>query len=284
MQKIFILLSLIYLISCKLDCGSSEYAESNYDCFNRTVENEDENHCCYLKISDSSGFLGMCIEYSKNVSLDDLRKLLTNVYANNEFAKFEDIQCPSNEDSTKENEDQTKGDETNKEDDKNLCNNYLSMPSESNDCFNRNLEDKENNFCCFIKLLSSEYGSQNICNEFPITNLDILKQSLISQAAEMNMTLEELHCPTNEGDDSPKEYHCSDQASVNDKRECFNRTLSDENEKYCCYYKISGSFGTSTGCNEYPKAYSEEYLRNINSVEYAKAEITLDEFSCPGNG
>ena len=102
MKKIFILLSLIYFISCKIDCNSGEYAESSDDCFNRSVQKEDENHCCYFKISKSSEILGMCLEYSKNVSLDDLKKLLTEAYANNEDAKFEDVLCPTNEDSTEE--------------------------------------------------------------------------------------------------------------------------------------------------------------------------------------
>ena len=65
MLKIFILLSLIYLISSKLDCNSDELADNSDACFNRVVTGYG-NHCCYIKVSTSSGSMGLCYEYSKD--------------------------------------------------------------------------------------------------------------------------------------------------------------------------------------------------------------------------
>lgn len=267
MLKSFILLSLIYLISSKLDCNSDELADNSNACFNRVVAKD--KHCCYEKVSTSSGSIGRCYEYSKDISLDDLRKGLAEYYAKEGY-KLEDVFCPINEDSTKE-------------DDKNFCINNNKAPNQSNDCFNRNLVDKENNTCCFMKL-SSKSESQNICYEFPIANLDKTKENLTKQLAEYSITLEELNCQKNKEDDSPKKYACNDESAVKNKTECFIRTLSNKNDTHCCYYKISGLFGTFTGCSEFPKAYGEEYLRNIVNKQYAESNINLEELSCPGNG
>jgi len=59
MLKIFILLSLIYLISSKLECNSDVAAANSNACFNRAVA-KDKNHCCYIKVSTPSGSIGQC--------------------------------------------------------------------------------------------------------------------------------------------------------------------------------------------------------------------------------
>ena len=50
MNKILILLSLIYLTSCKLACSSKETPEKREDCYNRAVDDENNGICCYLKL------------------------------------------------------------------------------------------------------------------------------------------------------------------------------------------------------------------------------------------
>ena len=51
MKKTLILLSLIYFVSCKISCGEIDNPpENKEDCYNRALENENEDVCCYIKV------------------------------------------------------------------------------------------------------------------------------------------------------------------------------------------------------------------------------------------
>ena len=106
MKKILILLSLIYLVSCKLSCDAGTLPNNYEDCYNRGLENED-NFCCYLKVSiPSFGNVSVCYEFQKSIDIEFTRKLLISQYS--EYNQtLEEFSCPSNKkDNDSSHEDQ----------------------------------------------------------------------------------------------------------------------------------------------------------------------------------
>ena len=111
MNKILILLSLIYLVSCKLACSSSSVTpEKREDCYNRALENGDDI-CCFL--SYSSPFLGnysICQEFDTKTNIEFVKLGLIATYSQNNFT-IEDFSCPTkekSEDSSKEDDSSSK--------------------------------------------------------------------------------------------------------------------------------------------------------------------------------
>ena len=102
MKKTLIWLSLIYLVSCKISCiGSINSPENNEDCYNRGLENENEDVCCYLKIKTSLVSLPTCVELPNSMNKEFAKKMLLSHYSGLNYT-IEYFSWP-----TKEKEDDT---------------------------------------------------------------------------------------------------------------------------------------------------------------------------------
>ena len=98
MNKILILLSLIYLISCKLACSSFEkQPENREDCYNRALENGDDGICCFLNYS--SPFFGnysKCEELDTKTNIEFMKQVLNATYSKNNVT-IDVFSCPTKE-------------------------------------------------------------------------------------------------------------------------------------------------------------------------------------------
>ena len=93
MNKILILLSLIYLISCKLACSSTETPKNKEDCYNRGLDNKDNDICCYIRESLSSIVnISSCLELDKKMNLEFAKEM--RIYSHPNIT-IEEFSCPT---------------------------------------------------------------------------------------------------------------------------------------------------------------------------------------------
>ena len=189
MKKILILLSLIYLVSCKLFCNTEENPKNYEDCFNRVLEDE-ENNCCYLKVfAPSLGNVSVCYEFRKSLDIEYLRKELTRQYYEDN-STLEELACPSNrKDNDSSHEDQQPS--------INLCNNFETKDTKS--CFSKDVIDENNNYCCFLKVSLGNLTKSG-CGELPKNEtVSDLKQKLNKL---YGIVIENIQCPSNEKEEN----------------------------------------------------------------------------------
>ena len=202
MNKILILLSLIYLISCKLECTSFEkQPENREECYNRALENEDDI-CCFLNYS--SPFFGnysKCEELDAKTNIEFVKQVLNATYSKNNVT-IDVFSCPTKE----------KSDDSSHEDDSSSKNCTGSMDEKNyKNCFSKTLVDETNNYCCF-GLMSINGEKQGGCMEL-LKNISVndIKQELNNQYSIIGMKLEDLKCPSKEnspqGNTSNKGFH-----------------------------------------------------------------------------
>ena len=180
MKKTLILLSLIYFVSCEISCMGTDNLPENYeDCYNRGLENENEDVCCYLKVKTPAILLSTCVELPNSLNKDFAKKVLISQYKEQNFT-LEDFSCP-----TKKKEDDTSN---------NLCD-FKTGPKESKDCFGLTLTD-ESNYCCYMKV-SIDGISQSVCREITKElSANDIKQRIIEEISAMNAQLDEFQCPS----------------------------------------------------------------------------------------
>ena len=190
MNKILILLSLIYLVSCKLACSSfSVTPEKREDCYNRALKNEDNGICCFLSYSSPSfGNYSICQEFDTKTNTEFVKLWLIAKYSQNNMT-IEDFSCPTKE----------KSDDSSKEDDSSSKNCTGGMDEKNyKNCFSKTVVDETNNYCCFA-LMSINEEKQGGCKEFQKNiSLNDIKQELDNQYSKLGMKLEDLKCPSNE--------------------------------------------------------------------------------------
>ena len=93
MNKILILLSLIYLISCKLAWRSTETPKNKEDCYNRGLDNKDNDICCYIRESSSSLVnISSCLELDKRMNIEFAKEM--RIYSHPNIA-IEEFSCPT---------------------------------------------------------------------------------------------------------------------------------------------------------------------------------------------
>ena len=179
MKKTLILLSLIYLVSCEMLCMGVENPKNNKDCFNRRLENEKENVCCFLKTKMDTISESTCAEMPNGINQEFLKKMLDQ-YSEVNYT-IEELSCP-----TKEKEDDISS---------KLCE-YKAGPKESKDCFSSTLSNEKSTSCCYVKA-SIDGISQSICRETTkeLSAYD-LKRSIIEEIAPFNGQLDEFICPS----------------------------------------------------------------------------------------
>ena len=196
MNKILILLSLIYLISCKLSCISSEKEpENSEDCYNRALDNEDNDVCCYVKINiPLKGNMSLCREFEIGINKEFIKQTLAATYS--QFnSTLEDFSCPTKE----------KSDDSSKEDDSSTKNCSCIMDEKNyKNCFSKTLQNETNNYCCFV-LMSINGENQGGCIEIE-KNKSIydMKQKILNDMKVLNMSVVDLKCPSNEEEEKEK--------------------------------------------------------------------------------
>ena len=183
MNKILILLSLIYLISCKLKCFSIEDPANKEDCYNRDVENGAFGICCHIKYNSSfqGNNLSKCLEIDRT-DIESSKESWIRVYSKLEMT-IEEFSCP-----TKEKSDDSFN---------NVCRAVIDKANYKN-CFNKTLVDEANNYCCFA-LLSQNGKEGGGCIELQ-KNISVydMKQKLANEYSMFEMKIEDLKCPSNE--------------------------------------------------------------------------------------
>ena len=207
MNKIIILLSLIYFISCYIVCRNGLYLpEKKEDCFNRTLEDHNDDICCFLRIYDSSiGNMTLCGEYEKRINIGFTRLQLASKYARLNYT-LEEFSFPNTQ----------KYDDSSKEDDSssNVCDNQIEAQNYKN-CFSKTLADDKNDFCCF-GTFSVDGKSYNGCLELNKNiPFETLKKELDSQASLYEMKLEGLECPPIEKEEKEEKENSSQGNSSN---------------------------------------------------------------------
>ena len=277
---IILLLSTIYFIFCNINCNDEIQVEDSKNCFNRSLTDEENNYCCYIKLSRLSDtvFSG-CYEYSKNINITSIKQNLIIKYSETNIT-LDNFTCPTNGNNNNFKDNTSQSDNPKDFSLKNiLC--YENTPiGDINECFNRSLIDKKNNYCCYIKI-SGLFGNFSGCSEFPtIFSLDYIKQVLISQYADTNLTLYDFSCPINRKDNIYEGSTCNDYTLAVDSNECFSKPLADEENNYCCYLKLSGPYGNFNGCNEFQKEINIDDIKKTLINQYLPFGYTID-LSCP---
>ena len=181
MNKILILLSLIYLISCKLACRSTETPKNKEDCYNRGLDNKDNDICCYIRESLSSLVnISSCLELDKRMNIEFAKEM--RIYSHPNIT-IEEFSCPTKE----------KSDDSSCKD----CNCIMDKENYKN-CLNETVVDEANNFCCFA-LISINGAKQGLCKELQ-KNISVydLKQKLTDEYSMLGIKIEDLKCPPNE--------------------------------------------------------------------------------------
>ena len=189
MSKILILLSLIYLTSCKLACSSKETPEKREDCYNRAVDDENNGICCYLKLkSPFTNETIKCEELNTKINIEFDKQAIISLYSLMNIT-VEDFSCLTKE----------KIDDSSEEDDsyRKNCNGTMSQKNYKN-CFSKTVVDETNHQCCF-GLLSANGEKQGGCMELQ-KNISVndIKQELNNQYQIIGMNFEDLKCPSNE--------------------------------------------------------------------------------------
>ncbi len=175
MKKTLILLSLIYFVSCKISCGEIDNPpENKEDCYNRALENENEDVCCYLKVKTPAS-VSVCTELKDSLNKEFIKKVIVSQFKEHNYT-LEDFSCPT------------------KEKDDTQCD-YID-PKESKDCFSSTLKDENNNHCCYMKV-TIDGTSQGLCREISkeISASDIEKD-LIKQLTPSKGQIDEIQCPS----------------------------------------------------------------------------------------
>ena len=163
-----------------------------------------------------------------------------------------------------------------------FCGNNELSAEDKTDCFGRDVENAENNHCCFMELLHTSNYTNFACFESPkLWGDEEIRQYLNGILPSMDYSLIDYTCPQKE--DPNKEYFCGDNKAPKDSGECFTRTLVDRDNNQCCYYKLSGNFGEYIGCSEVPTAYSKDYIKEKYFKEYMTSGITFSDLICPND-
>ena len=190
MQKI-LLLSFIYLVSSKLQCTSQDNPPAkNEDCFNRAVENEDDFYCCFGEFVLTNTLLKFngCIESQKSMNPEFMMKLLNSQNKEYNITVY-NLSCPTIKNESKSN---------------NLCNTVFNIKGPE-DCFYKNVKNKESHNCCFLKL-SVDNAFQTGCKEIPKNEtLSNIKKQLIEESSELKIKIDNLECPPIESEEKEKE-------------------------------------------------------------------------------
>ena len=205
MNKILILLSLIYLISCKLACSSEEKdPENEQECYERAVDDEDNGVCCFIKVKglELLDTVNKCAEFDNKINKDFIKQSLISQYSNNNYT-LENFSCPIYE---KNNNDSSQEDDTSS----NICDCAMDEKNYKN-CFSKTVEDNKNNFCCYVSF-SIKGATQGGCSELQKSKaLDDLKQELNNDVKSNGLTVEKIECPPIEQEekDEKKEENSS---------------------------------------------------------------------------
>ena len=96
MKSILVLLSLIYFISCSTEsCNGTKDPQSPDVCFS-TPADDANNNCCFIQVGIETqaghGSAKVCDEFSKTLSIDEIRTSLINQYQK-ENQVLEDLRC-----------------------------------------------------------------------------------------------------------------------------------------------------------------------------------------------
>ena len=271
-----------------ISCVSEVEPTSINECFYRNVEKDQAKfHCCYLRLSskDHPSF-SFCSEYEKKYNLKQLEDSIKEEYAVYDFT-LEEVHCPDVDGLPEPPSNSTEDDTTEKEPSEGekyniFCGNNAVSVDDKTGCFGRELEDAENNQCCFMRILHTSNYTNFACFEYSKTGGDEeIKQYLNGILPTMDYSLIDYTCPQKE--DPNKEYFCCDTKVPKGSGECFSRTLVDRDNNQCCYYKLSGSFGEYIGCSEVPTVYSKDYIKEKYFKEYMESGITFSDLICPND-
>ena len=112
------------------------------------------------------------------------------------------------------------------------------------------------------------------------SNIEFMLKVLNSQYQEYNFTILNMTCPARENE-SNSNNNCSESFNAKEPSECFDKTLTDKENNYCCFAKLSVDDAAQTGCKEIPK---NESLSDIKQriIEAGKEfNVKVDNLECP---
>lgn len=260
MERILIIFSLIYFISCKTLCNADDRLEDGKDCFTRETENTKHN-CCYMTTKDSSDSLRtVCVLAPKKMKLDIMKETIESEIPSD--LTLIDLACPEEKE-----EDEVKcGDKT--------------VPGEFKECFDRSVIVEENN-CCYYKL--SGIFDMSGCIEIPSTfDLDAIREKYFKQYLEKGIKVDSLICPTQ--DDSSKQTpqvsECTSEIQVASKQECYGRKTRGDNYS-CCFMKIEGNGESLSLCSEIEKGTDQSDVEKKVNEQYSIYGFKVTDFVCP---
>ncbi len=83
MKQLILLFALIGIVYTASVCSGA--ASSQSDCFSRTLQDINNNYCCYVKIIDAA----QCIEYPRSLKVEDIMKQFgySDVACNGKYLK-----------------------------------------------------------------------------------------------------------------------------------------------------------------------------------------------------
>lgn len=171
----------------KLNCADSTVPEDYKACGERVNTLDENNSCCFYKVSSNVGSYTGCIEIPSMYNVDTISEKYFKDFQEKGFT-VDSLICPTK---TSENDSSKAPPEGN------WCNNGAT-PKKKEDCYSRKTQgDKEQYYCCFMKTQGED--SFNSCYEYQKKyDPNEIKEKINAQYSPYGIKVTEFECPSAE--------------------------------------------------------------------------------------
>jgi hypothetical protein len=183
----------------KLKCADTTVPESYKACGERVNSLDENNSCCFYKISSGPNSFTGCVEIPSMYNVDTIQEKYFKEFQEKGF-NVDSLICPTK---TSENDSSKAPPEGN------WCNSGAT-PKKKEDCYGRRTQgDKEKYYCCFMK--TEEDDSFNSCYEYQKKyDVNEIKEKINTQYSPYGIKVTEFYCPSSEEEKPTDNPNASD--------------------------------------------------------------------------
>jgi hypothetical protein len=183
----------------KLKCADTTVPESYKSCGERVNSLDENNSCCFYKISSGPNSFTGCVEIPSMYNVDTIQEKYFKEFQEKGF-NVDSLICPTK---TSENDSSKAPPEGN------WCNSGAT-PKKKEDCYGRRTQgDKEKYYCCFMKTEGDD--SFNSCYEYQKKyDVNEIKEKINTQYSPYGIKVTEFYCPSSEEEKPTDNPNASD--------------------------------------------------------------------------